>query len=112
MPSRWETLRASATACGPQHLSSARLTQSCGQSLRVMPTTSYPCSSSNAAAAEESTPPLMPTTTRSFLFSVTGLKHTGGERGCKGSEPHGKDVALRCPALTPKGFRHSAQGCE
>ena len=54
------------TAWGPQHLSSARFTQSWGQSLRVTPTTSWPCSSRSAAVAEESTPPLMPTRTRVF----------------------------------------------
>ena len=32
--------RASETACGPQHLSSARFTQSCGHSFSVIPTTS------------------------------------------------------------------------
>src|SRR5579871_805885 len=69
----WDTLRASMTACGPQHLSSARFTQSCGQSLSVIPTTSYPCSSKSAAAAEESTPPLMPTTTRVLLTESATL---------------------------------------
>src|SRR4029077_7486367 len=33
----------------------------------VMPTTSWPCSTSSAAATEESTPPLMPTTMRSLI---------------------------------------------
>src|SRR5688572_30602851 len=70
MPSVCATERASITACGPQHLSSARDTQSCGQSLRVIPITSYPCSSKSRAAAEESTPPLNPITTR-LLCSVT-----------------------------------------
>src|SRR5271170_2935526 len=86
MPSLWETLRASMTACGPQHLSSARFTQSCGQSFSVMPTTSYPCSSNNAAAAEESTPPLMPTTTRVLTASDIIAHDTGGPRRCKGLE--------------------------
>src|SRR6202034_2366661 len=86
MPSLWETLRASMTACGPQHLSSARLTQSCGQSFKVIPTTSYPCSSNNAAAAEESTPPLMPTTTRVFTASNIISNDNGGSPGCKDLE--------------------------
>ena len=51
MPRLALTLRASMTAWGPQHLSSARLTQSWGQSLRVTPTTSNPCSIAQAAAA-------------------------------------------------------------
>src|SRR5438045_2255393 len=86
MPSLCETLRASMTACGPQHLSSARETQSWGQSFRVIPTTSYPCSSKSAAAAEESTPPLIPTTTRVLLDSATNTHDTRHPRGCKGSE--------------------------
>src|SRR3984957_11203688 len=87
MPSLWEALRASMTACGPQHLSSARLTQSCGQSFNVIPTTSYPCSSNKAAAAEESTPPLMPTTTRVFTAANIISNDNGALAGCKGLEP-------------------------
>ncbi len=77
MPSLWQTARASITACGPQHLSSTRDTQSCGHSLSVMPTTSYPCSTSNAAAADESTPPLIPTTTRVFFASGMAMQYKG-----------------------------------
>ncbi len=44
-----------------------------GHNFKVMPTTSYPCSSNNAAAAEESTPPLMPHMTRVFLL----VRHSG-----------------------------------
>ena len=36
-----------------------------GQTRKVTPTTSWPCSSNRAAATDESTPPLMPTTMRS-----------------------------------------------
>src|ERR1700759_5403571 len=78
-----DTLRASDTACGPQHLSSARFTQSCGHSFNVMPTTSYPCSNKSAAAAEESTPPLIPTTTRVFAPVFTSHEHTGTTAHCK-----------------------------
>src|SRR5215813_5286685 len=75
MPSACATLRASATACGPQHLSSAREMQSCGHTFIVTPTTSYPCCFSKYAATLESTPPLIPTTTRGRddeLCCVTG----------------------------------------
>src|SRR5882762_10234292 len=64
MPSVCATARASAIAPGPQHLSSARVMQSCGQTFIVTPTTSYPCCLSRWAATEESTPPLIPITTR------------------------------------------------
>src|SRR5215831_2069957 len=67
MPSACATLRASATACGPQHLSSAREMQSCGQTFIVTPTTSYPCSRNKYPATLESTPPLIPSRTRCFL---------------------------------------------
>src|SRR3954470_24892803 len=101
MPSLCETPRASITACGPQHLSSARLTQSCGQSFRVMPTTSYPCASNKAAAAEESTPPLMPTTTRTFLVSLTKGQDTGSSGRCKVTE---KEASTGCGCLSERSY--------
>src|SRR6266478_1273607 len=64
MPRACATPRASAIACGPQHLSSARERQSCGHTFIVIPTTSYPCCFSKYAATLESTPPLIPKTTR------------------------------------------------
>src|SRR5258706_11150965 len=42
-----------------------------GQTRSVTPTTSYPCSTSNAAATDESTPPLIPTTIRSMAIDLT-----------------------------------------
>src|SRR5215470_12273150 len=64
MPSACATPRASATAWGPQHLSSAREIQSWGQTFIVTPTTSQPCSRSKYPATLESTPPLIPSKTR------------------------------------------------
>jgi hypothetical protein len=40
MPNECATVRASAIACGPQHLSAAREMQSWGQTFIVTPTTS------------------------------------------------------------------------
>ena len=65
-------------APGPQHLSSAREMQSCGQTFIVTPTTSYPSDFNSAAVTDESTPPDMATTTlmscgrpsRSRLLSI------------------------------------------
>src|SRR5436309_15774760 len=70
MPSACATPRASATACGPQHLSSAREIQSCGQTFIVTPTTSKPCSRSKYPATLESTPPLMPSKTRCLVLFI------------------------------------------
>src|SRR3954470_14301557 len=72
MPNEWATPRASATACGPQHLSSAREIQSCGQTFMVTPTTSYPCSRNKYPATLESTPPLMPSKTRCLFRFIRG----------------------------------------
>jgi hypothetical protein len=48
---------------GPQHLSSAREMQSCGQTFIVTPITSHPSRFNKAAATLESTPPLIPSST-------------------------------------------------
>src|SRR5215470_5167892 len=68
MPSARATWRASSTASVPQQLPNRFVgaSASCrGQTRMVIPTTSYPCSTSKAAATDESTPPLIPTMTRS-----------------------------------------------
>src|SRR4029077_11570132 len=60
-------------ADGPQHLSSAREMQSCGQTFMVTPMTSKPCCLSKWAATLESTPPLMPTRTRLLPDDIRAL---------------------------------------
>src|SRR5215472_18233937 len=70
MPSACATPRASAIACGPQHLSSALEIQSCGQTFIVTPTTSQPCSRSKYPATLESTPPLIPSKTRRLVLFI------------------------------------------
>src|SRR3982750_4800146 len=77
MPSECATLRPSATAWGPQHLSSARDRQSCGQTFIVTPTTSYPCCCKRNPATEESTPPDMPRTTRGRRAGAPELVDAG-----------------------------------
>src|SRR4030095_12854653 len=85
MPSACATPRASATACGPQHLSSAREIQSCGQTFIVTPMTSYPCSRSKYPATLESTPPLMPSKTRCLVLFI-GTKNFD-EAECESMNP-------------------------
>src|SRR5258707_7585298 len=82
MPGAGATPRASATACGPQHLSSARETQSCGQTFMVTPITSWPCSLRSQAATDESTPPLMPSRTRVWVeVALMGMGSMPQRRG-------------------------------
>src|SRR5262245_26228217 len=76
MPSCRATARAPSTDSVEQHEPKRRLASSGsrqGQTRRVTPPTSKPCSASSAAATEESTPPLMPTTTRSFNARAPAL---------------------------------------
>src|SRR6266542_5189429 len=83
MPSRRATWRASSTVSGEQQLPNRAVRSSGsrhGHTRSVMPTTSWPCSTSRAAATEESTPPLIPTTTRSAMSgSLPALAARAGD---------------------------------
>src|SRR6266481_2080302 len=87
MPSACATPRASAIACGPQHLSSAREMQSCGHTFIVTPTTCQPCSRKRYPATLESTPPLIPSKTRRFLLM----------EGSNFDEPAGESIVAASP---------------
>src|SRR4030095_1245608 len=107
MPRACATPRASAMACGPQHLSSAREIQSCGQTFIVTPTTSYPCCLSRYAATLESTPPLIPITTRGrveeagFEAGEDSVIWRADKVPLEGIVSRGIVVWLRLPPHTP-----------
>ena len=75
MSSCWATLRASSTSLTLQH----PVSLSPPHSFIVTPTTSWPCSWSNAPATDESTPPLIASST--FMASheqAPQLRHAAG----------------------------------
>src|SRR5215831_7035552 len=100
MPSCSATRRASSTSATEQQPES----DSPPQSLRVVPTTSWPCSTSSAAATEESTPPDMATMTRTGpvchrrsdrLTSANGSGGAQSTRRCRHDGERPVDVVLR-----------------
>src|ERR1700731_5357017 len=93
MPNEWATARASATACGPQHLSSAREMQSCGHTFIVTPTTCQPRSRKRDPATLGSTPPLIPSKTRRFLLM----------EGSNFDEPAGESIVAASPSCAEGG---------
>ena len=70
---------------GPQHLSSAREMQSCGQTFIVTPMTSQPSFCRSDAATLESTPPLIPSKTL-LPLPFMRVQYTGLPWGVKQGE--------------------------